>query len=182
MRPEPFTAEAADAVLPRTRHIGAKMSAVEYRTALVKIGATPHARIDLPEANASYAGRIVQWSDTHIVQRVGMHRAVAHDVGKLSNGREMLQSATQGNTIGVRIVYDERAGRGAEQSFSTQQAREIIDAGTQWAARHIVSSASQAAFVEHLTAIGHARLARHERPAQVTPPATPAPQPRKAGR
>ena len=181
MKPEPFSAEAIDAVL-RPHYIGAKMSTVEYRAALAKIGAAVQARIDLPEANASYAGKIVQWSDTHIVQRVGAHRAVAHDVGKLANGKEILQSAAEGNTTGVRIVYDQLSGSGAVQPFSTQHAREIVDAGTQWAARHIVSAVSQVAFVERITAIGRARQTQYKTSSQVTPPVTPALQPRMVGR
>lgn len=182
MRPEPFSAAAINAVVPRPRHIGRRMSAVEYRAALAKIGAASPARIDLPEANKSYAGRIVQWSDTHIVQKIGAHHAVAHDVGALVNAQEILQIAARGNVTDVRIVYDDQRGSGASYLPSALQARELIDSAARWAARHIVSATSQAAFVERIAVLGRGGQEQRDRYAPVMPAAPPVAPPRMAER
>ena len=182
MSSEPFNAGAIDEVLGRTDYIGARMSTVEYRAALAKLGAGVQARIDLPKANATYAGTIIQWSDTHIVQKISPRRAIAHNVSKLANGMEMLQRAAKGDMTDISIVYDLNAGREAVRTLPAKAASDLVDASTQWAAMHIGSATSRAGFVERITRLERARQALHEPPAQTPRPSHPVLQPRMAER
>jgi hypothetical protein len=45
---------------------------------------------------SEYTGKIIQYSDTHIVQKIDKNHAIAHDISKLSNGRELESLAGAG--------------------------------------------------------------------------------------
>lgn len=94
-----------------TQPIGSKMNAPEYTTALNKLGGKDVGSIDLPRQNNTYNGKILQLSETHIVQQVSKNKAIAHDASKLANGKELLRvaSAELKNTV-FDFKYNEKTG------------------------------------------------------------------------
>ena len=109
----PTSGGRAEAVLlrPDDPTIGARMGNAEHAAALKKLGGAA-GRIDLPMANVAYSGKVIQVSDTHVVQQVSKHVAIAHDIKMLSNGKQLLKLAAagevQGKTFDFR--YDSTGG------------------------------------------------------------------------
>lgn len=98
----------------KTNHesLGEKMVPTEYASAVTKLGGQGVATIVLPQAHTNYAGKVIQVSDTHIVQRIDEGRAVAHDVSKLTNKQEILTMARTGAVSGKHFdfKYSEKQG------------------------------------------------------------------------
>jgi cell filamentation protein len=109
--------------------IGETMSAAEYGSALTKLGGKGIGKIDLPMPNSVHSGKIIQVSDTHIVQKVGKNSAVAHDISKLSNGLELLRLANAGKLQATpfEFRYTEKQGS-ATQTVAQAVTRKTVDA------------------------------------------------------
>ena len=100
----------SDAVLlgPDNPTIGARVNSAEYAAALKKLGGAAVGRVGLPMANVDYCGKIIQVSDTHVVQQVSKHVAIAHDIRVLSNGAQLVKQAAAGKMQGK--TFDFRYG------------------------------------------------------------------------
>lgn len=98
---------------PEVLPLGSKMEVSEYATAMKKLG--EQGRIDMPKSNTSYSGKIIQASESHIVQKIDKNHAIAHDVKQLENGRELMKLASAGQLSGkmMDVKYDGQRGKGA---------------------------------------------------------------------
>lgn len=107
-------------LMPENTPIGSKLRVAEYASALEKIGGAAAAMVVLPRGNTDYIGKIIQFSDTHLVQQASKSIAVAHDIQKLANGADLLQQAVAGKVQGKVFViqYGKDAGRA---SLAVQQ-------------------------------------------------------------
>jgi hypothetical protein len=89
---------------PNAPCIGSKMTVSDYGSAITKIGGDGVGKIDCPKSGGAYCGKIIQVSDTHVVQQVGKNIAIAHDIKQLSNSTELLNLASAGKLKGK--VFD----------------------------------------------------------------------------
>ena len=115
---------AAVLLSPEPATVGAKMTKAEYASALRKLGGAAVGRIGLPMANVDYSGKIIQVSDTHIVQQVSTHVAIAHDVGKLSDGMQLAKRIAAGDTKGKAFDFRYDAAGGTASVALLQPIKE----------------------------------------------------------
>ncbi len=110
--------------------IGQKMNALEFASALRKLG-DGAGTISLPLPHHHYAGKIIQFSDTHIVQKTGKQSAVAHDISKLANGAELLRQANADQLTSRWFEFHYAEKQGVAKPFQVQTvARTAVTAPT----------------------------------------------------
>ena len=156
-------------------NIGTKMTASEYSTALQKLGGEGVGRIELPKEHCGYRGKIIQASDTHIVQKIDKNFAIAHDVTKIANGKEILALAEKGQlrNADMNVNYNEKVAVAKAVKFNVDDAKAVIANSNAWAAKNIASPESRAAFgkiVQDLAAARtQAQIFKAPAPVQVAP-------------
>ena len=91
--------------------VGRKMNASEYTTALQKLGREGLGRIELPTSSGQYSGKIIQASDTHIVQKIDKNLAIAHDVSNVSNARMIFDQVRAGTFKSNTYAINYEGGR-----------------------------------------------------------------------
>ena len=119
-----------DVILPGSDGplIGAMMNSVETASALRKLGGAAVGRLALPVAGTNYHGRIIQVSDTHVVQQVRKHFAIAHDLSIMSNSTQLLTEAAAGKMQGKTydFWYDGAGGTGSVASVPAVDGESLI--------------------------------------------------------
>lgn len=89
--------------------IGTKMSAEDWKVAVTLVGSE---QIALPKQNGEYTGKVILITDTHLVQLTGKNTAIAHDIRKLANAKDIEQLADTGQLQGKHFMlkYDQTKG------------------------------------------------------------------------
>jgi len=138
------------------RRVGEQMPRADWQEAIdILKSKSPEtsARIYLPKAEADYAGKVVMITDTHIVQQVGRGTAVAHDLGKLENGKE-LNAAIDNNSIRigsqVAFKYDQDKGKGEVVSYAQHRNDAVKKDLQEWAKEAMPNAKSRDTFLKHL--------------------------------
>jgi hypothetical protein len=128
--------------------IGAKMNAPEYKSAIIKLGGDGIGRVELPKEHCTYKGKVIQCSDTHIVQKVDKNVGVAHDVTKMANGKEILALAEKGKirNTELSVNYNEKQAEAKLIHLSVDHFKTVIDNTNAWADKNIASPKSREAF------------------------------------
>ena len=108
----------------KTQCICATMNPSQYATALHKLGGEGVATIHLPRPNIAYIGKVIQFSDTHIVQKVGKHSGIAHDISKLTNAQELMRQASAGALQGKSFEFKYGDKLGTAQRSLVQPVKE----------------------------------------------------------
>lgn len=113
---------------PNAPCIGSKMTTSDYTSAMTKIGGDSLGKIDCPKSGGAYSGKIIQLSDTHVVQQVGKNIAIAHDIKQLSNSAELLNLAVAGKLKGklFDINYSNALGSVSQSRTQPVKANTII--------------------------------------------------------
>lgn len=161
--------------------IGSKMILSEHKTAVAKLGGEGVANIELPKQSCAYTGKIIQASDTHIIQQVSPTMAIAHDISKLSNSKELLSLAEQGKlrNANLKISYNDKQGEVKPITLNKEKVAETM-AKAKIMADTFARPQSRDAFLKHVEKYA---TTRQEQPnlqkiaAPVIKAAQPTPQP-----
>jgi hypothetical protein len=159
--------------------LGEKMTAIEYRDAVKKLGGESVGRIDLPKQHCTYTGKIVQVSDTHIVQKVGKNAAVAHSINKVTNGMEIVSLAAKGQmrSADMSIKYDGAVGVAKQVGFSIEKSNAAVATSKSWAEQNIGSPKAREAFGKLIESFAKGREQMQTLAKQAVPIARPQMQP-----
>lgn len=129
------------------KYIGKPMDKPEWSAAIQKLGG--RGKILLPAPLAEYAGRVIQISETHIVQQVGPGLAVAHDLTKLS----IIEKPAAGPELMGKdfdFKYGQDKGEGKLVTFNERRAEYVKEEAKKWAETNISQDASRKAFLKHI--------------------------------
>lgn len=104
--------------------IGSKMSAADWKEAVALVGSE---QIALPKQNDEYAGKVILVTDTHLVQLTGKNTAIAHDISKLANAKDIEQLADTGQLQGKHFMlkYDQVKGTAAALRITTPEPPQV---------------------------------------------------------
>jgi hypothetical protein len=140
--------------------IGSKMSAPEFKIAQAKLGGDAIAFIALPKQHAQYAGKVLQCSDTHLVQRVSKNIGVAHDLSKLENGDKLRALAEKGElrNVDINISYNDKTAQANQIVFDKVAASAAIEKAKAVAITICKNPIAQDAFIKHVTAAAQKHL------------------------
>lgn len=140
-------------------------------------------RVYLPKERGEYGGQVLLVTDTHVVQRVGRGTAVAHDLSKLSNGKELASDfesgkVKPGHTMRVNYGSEQEGGKATVVPFNQQRATEVRNELGKWAEANISNARGRETFLKHLDAATKEMAAKQpaqREPAQPAPNRAPAP-------
>jgi hypothetical protein len=106
--------ENKDAVL-----IGSKMEGSDFIKARASVGGSLYQ----PKSDGQYSGKVVMWTDTHIVQKVGEKTGIIHDRATLDKASQAsLSKSIETGKIATEILkvsYD--SSQGKTQTFNYAQ-------------------------------------------------------------
>jgi hypothetical protein len=142
---------AKPAISVENKTIGASLPKGEWEIARGKVGGKD-GRVFLPRENREYTGQVLYATETHLIQQVGKHAAVAHDLTKLENNKELMEQYDKGQLSNkvVKLQYGEDKGRAEVVSVSVQRANEIKKQAGEWAEKNITNQKSREIFVQHI--------------------------------
>lgn len=131
--------------------IGSKMILTEHQSALSKLGGAEVGHIELPKQMCAYTGKVIQVSDTHIVQQVNKNLAYAHDISKLTNGKELRSLAEEGKlrNVELKIEYSEKQAT-ALQSLVTKEKLQAMADKSKSFAQELPTQKSRDAFTKQI--------------------------------
>ena len=134
--------------------IGSKMPKAEWETAIGLVGGK-QGHVYIPKQHGEYSGKIILVTDTHVVQQVGKNVAIAHDITKLDNTKEIAALADSGKLQGKHFdfKYDDKGGQALAVSFNERRATEIKEKASEWAEKNITNVKSREAFLKHIDAM-----------------------------
>ena len=131
------TTQAKPTIIPPTTQakqiiIGSDLSVADKKTALSRLGGQG-ATLILPRSNSAYSGKIMQVSDTHIVQQTGKNAAVVHEIIKLSNGKDLLKLDDAGKLQGkgFDFTYGDKTGAASPSLSQPKEAVKVEPAQRQ---------------------------------------------------
>lgn len=134
--------------------IGKPMDKAEWSAAIDRLGGKGKAKIVLPKPLGEYSGKIIQVSETHIVQQNGKGIAVAHDITKLNFG-DISKGTVSGNLTEIMgkdfdFKYDAEKGVGKHVTFNERRAEYVKEEAKKWAETNITKDVARKAFLKHI--------------------------------
>lgn len=132
-------------------------------------------RVYLPKERGEYGGQVLLVTDSHVVQRVGRGTAVAHDLSKLSNGKELAADfesgkVKPGHTMRVTYGSEQEGGKATVVPFNQQRATEVRNELGKWAEANISNARGRETFLKHLDAATKEMAAKQPAPREPTQP------------
>lgn len=160
--------------------IGSKMVVSEHKTAIAKLGGENVGSVELPKQSCAYTGKIIQASDTHIIQQVSPTMAIAHDMSKLSNSKDLIALAEQGKlrNANLKVSYDDKQGVAKPIVLDKDRIAETMIKAKEFS-NTLAQPQSRDAFMKHIENIAITRqqqpnlqklTAQAPKPAQPTQP------------
>lgn len=153
-----------------TKFIGERLPKPDWETARDLVSTQDRKGfVYLAKPGAEYAGKVVLMSETHLVQQVGKNSAVAHDLSKLDNSKELSKRFDNGeievNKTSMSIKYDNERGTAEVLTYNQQRADAVQAQAEKWAEQNITNGKSREAFLKHVQAFTQ-DMAKGKQPAK----------------
>jgi len=135
--------------------IGDKLPKPDWETARDMVS-SPEKKgaVYLPKPHSQYSGKLLAMTDSHLIQQVGKHTAIAHDLSKLENGQQLETDFDTGkiqpNKTNMSIQYDQDKGRADTLTFNQTRAEQVKSQAEKWAEKNITNEKSKEAFMKHI--------------------------------